>query len=401
MKNQALDYYIHDQPSALRFQLKGVMSGEGARRLEQVWHTASSLIGDRRPVVDITFVTGVDEEGRALLLRWEREGAHFIADSKTSRALAESILETVPAPPAKVRHRCPSPRSFFQAAPSLALVAIALLFPFPATAATLKPETVAAWDEYLDGAQADLQKRVAPGGCFLWTFENSGRAARVHSGEILIAPAPGLNPKAVPGGLIHHWIGAIFLPDLSLEQVVEVTRDYDRYKDYYGPAVIDSSAIARDAASDQFSMRIMNKVFFLKTALDADYQATFVHLDQRRTYSVSRTTRLQEIDQYGETGEHKVPEGQGSGYVWKLFSITRFEQRDAGVYVELEAIALSREIPPAARFFVDPIVRRVSRNSMSLSLQQTRKALSGNADLTAPHAGIPAGAGYLPSPQTK
>jgi hypothetical protein len=43
----------------------------------------------------------------------------------------------------------------------------------------------------------------------------------------------------------------------------------------------------------------------------------------------------------------------------------------------MEAIALSREIPPAARFFVDPIVRRVSRNSMLISLRQTREALRG------------------------
>jgi hypothetical protein len=45
------------------------------------------------------------------------------------------------------------------------------------------------------------------------------------------------------------------------------------------------------------------------------------------------------------------------------------------VYVELEAIALSRDIPLAVRFVADPIVRRVSRNSLLISLQQTEDAM--------------------------
>ena len=30
----------------------------------------------------------------------------------------------------------------------------------------------------------------------------------------------------------------------------------------------------------------------------------------------------------------------GGGYIWQLFSMTKFEERDGGVYVELEALAL-------------------------------------------------------------
>ena len=41
----------------------------------------------------------------------------------------------------------------------------------------------------------------------------------------------------------------------------------------------------------------MNKAFSLKTALDADYQATDVRLDNRRFYSFSKTTCVQEIEE--------------------------------------------------------------------------------------------------------
>ena len=67
--------------------------------------------------------------------------------------------------------------------------------------------------------------------------------------------------------------------------------------------------------------------------------------------------------------------GQSPGYVWRLSSVARFEQRDGGTYVEVEAIALSRDIPTALRWVVNPIVRRVSRNSMLVSLQQMKEAV--------------------------
>src|SRR5712692_6141610 len=104
MNNQALQCYMHDGPTAFRFELAGNLNHEGARRLDQDWHTASSVIGDRVLIVDMTFVTGVDGQGRVLLTRWHREGARLIANSKASRALAESILgEPLPEPPASAR----------------------------------------------------------------------------------------------------------------------------------------------------------------------------------------------------------------------------------------------------------------------------------------------------------
>lgn len=274
------------------------------------------------------------------------------------------------------------------------LVIANVIFASQVFAATLKPETVNAWDAYVQTVNARLQERVQPGAKYLWTFENPERAAKVRAGEFVVSPA-GPNPRKIPGGLIHHWIGAMFLPNLTIDQILTVTRDYDRYKEYYRPSVVDSKTIVRGDTGDQFSMRLMNKAFFLKTALDANYNTTNVRLDDRRFYSTSQTTRLQEIEEYGAPGEHKLPEGQGGGYIWKVFSIGRFEQRDSGVYVEMEAVALSRDIPLAARFFVDPIVRRVSRNSLLISLQQTQRAVQENGSNAPARAAAPVGAGRV------
>jgi hypothetical protein len=92
MKNQTLQYFMHDGPSAFRFELAGDLDSEGAHRLQQDWRAASSVIGDRALIVDMTFVTSVAQEGRGLLARWYAEGAQLIAKSRVSRELAEAIV---------------------------------------------------------------------------------------------------------------------------------------------------------------------------------------------------------------------------------------------------------------------------------------------------------------------
>jgi hypothetical protein len=76
-----------------------------------------------------------------------------------------------------------------------------------------------------------------------------------------------------------------------------------------------------------------------------------------------------------------LPEDQGTGLIWRLFGITRFEERDGGVYVEVEAIALSRDVPASVRWLVEPLIRHVAKASLINSLQQTRDAVHSKSVL--------------------
>ncbi len=128
-------------------------------------------------------------------------------------------------------------------------------------------------------------------------------------------------------------------------------------------------------------MLLMNKSVISKTALDSDYRASWFRVNDQRWYGVSETMRIQEITGYGTSGQHTLPEDEGTGLIWRVRGITRFEERDGGVYVELEAMVLSRDIPVALRFVVSPIVRRISRESLLTSLRQTQDAVRSAAKL--------------------
>lgn len=254
------------------------------------------------------------------------------------------------------------------------------------TAAALDPAALNEWNAYVQAATARMEQRAKPGTCYLWADESPDRLARVRAGEIVVAPVAPQNPVKVPSGLIHDWIGTTFLPQVSLHQVLQVVRDYSRYKELYEPDVLESKTVqagdmASGAATDRFSMLLIHKALSLKTAIDTDYESRITRLDDRRVYSIGHTTRIQEMADYGSSAEHLLPEGTGHGFIWRLCAINRYMERDGGVYIELEAIALSRDVPASIRWIVEPVVRRLSRNSLSASLQQTGKAVRRHAEL--------------------
>jgi hypothetical protein len=265
---------------------------------------------------------------------------------------------------------------------------IALFVPGPVMAASLKPATSQAWDDYIESANTRMEQRLSPEKSFLWVDESPDRRARVRAGEVLVSPVGPEDATRVPAGLIHHWVGAAFIPNITLDSVIQVLGDYSRYKEFYQPTVAESQAISTGETKDRFSMLLINKSLLLRTALDTEYESRHVRIDDRRGYSISRTTRIQEVEEYGTPAQHGLPVGEGSGLIWRLFSIARYAQRDGGVYVELEAIALSRDIPPTFRWLIEPIVRRVSRGSLLTSLQQTENAVRLNAELGRSERGL-------------
>lgn len=255
-----------------------------------------------------------------------------------------------------------------------ALLSLLALTPFT-RAATLKPDTEAAWVAYLQQATAAMQARLQPGANFLWLEEEPGRMDFVRTKGPLIGPISKQIPKKVTNGLIHDWLGAGFLPNARIEDILHVVRDYDSYKRIYRPGVIDSLSRGSESEKDLFFMRLANRSVVSKTALDAECEAHYIRVDDHRWYGYSNTIHIQELAHFGTPKQESLPEDTGTGLIWHLSSITRLEERDGGVYAELEALALSRDIPSAFRPFVTPIVRRVSRDSLATSLHQTRLAI--------------------------
>jgi hypothetical protein len=210
--------------------------------------------------------------------------------------------------------------------------------------------------------------------------EDPARARRVRAGEIVVLPVDPQMPKVVPHGLIHDWIGAAFIPNAKLDDLFSVIRDYGRYKDFYRPTAVDSREISHDGDRYAFQLRLVNKAVVLKSGLDTQNEAVYSRIDDKHWSCVVRAVQIREIENPGDSGERLLPPDQGTGFIWRMASFSRFEERDGGVYVEMEALALTRDIPTALRWIVTPMVRSISRGSVLTSLRQSSQAVESHLE---------------------
>jgi len=244
-----------------------------------------------------------------------------------------------------------------------------------ASALELQSVTLNDWQDYVRSADNSMQARLTKDTPFLWLSESSERLESVSHGGILVEPMAQHGIVGIRGGLIHHWVGAVFIPRAKLAGVRSVTSDYDSYHEIYKPAVAESKWLGSDGTHDQFSMVWHRQVLFVNAAVQSHYTGYEVRVDRTREYSTADSTRIQQIENYGRPGQSSLPADTGSGFIWRVHSIQRYEERGDGVYLEIEALALTRDIPKSVRWFVSPVVNRLSIDSLTTTLRQTRAAV--------------------------
>jgi hypothetical protein len=259
--------------------------------------------------------------------------------------------------------------------PRLVILSL-LLTPAVATAAELKPVTLHTWNACVNAQKKRMEQRASGQAPFLWVDEDGDFAQRVRAGEVLVEPVSGDSPHAVPSGLIHDWIGAVFVPKARLDDVMGMLDDYKHYMDIYKPMVVKANVIEETNDYKKVGLLMVQKALSVTGAVEADDEVRIAKVSADRIYSLSTSVRVQEIADYGEPSQHALPEDHGPGYVWRTFNITRLEQRDGGVYMELEMLALSRGIPVVLRWLIQPLAERLPRDILQVTLQETRDAVS-------------------------
>ena len=231
-----------------------------------------------------------------------------------------------------------------------------------------------------------MQPEVAPGGTFLWVdgLREARRRevyARLERGEVVsdrISTADTSGHSATPGALIHHWVGTVFVPGASISQVLAIVQNYDRHAEYYQPDVAQSRTIARNGGDFKIFYRLRKKKV-LTVILDAEFDVHYHALDASRAYADSYSTRIAQVENAGAKNERELPSGKDEGFLWRMNTYWRFFDSGRGVYVQCEALSLTRDIPEGLGWLIGPMVESVPKESLEFTLQSTRAAvLRGN-----------------------
>ncbi|MBI1940411.1 MAG: hypothetical protein HYS33_02760 [Acidobacteria bacterium] len=249
--------------------------------------------------------------------------------------------------------------------------------------AELKPKTLEAFGRYVEATEARIEKELKRPDAFLYVdgLPEPRRAqvrAQLQRGEVFMDRLQTLDASGrkitAPDGLIHHWIGAVFVPGATLRQTLDLVQDYDRHQDIYRPEVVRSKLVARHGNDFKIFYRLRKKKLITVT-LNSDHDVHYFPVDERHWHSRSYTTRIAEVADADEPGEREKPVGNDGGFLWRLYSYWRFEEGDGGVFVECESISLTRDIPMLLNWLIKPFVTGIPRESLQMTMGSTRSAL--------------------------
>ena len=270
---------------------------------------------------------------------------------------------------------------------SLLFVSCTVCYPAGLRGADLKPQTLAAFSRYVDLTEKRIDTDLKRPGRFLYVdgLPEVRRAqvfSRLHNGEIFIEPltTPDTSGKPIvpPGGMLHHWLGAVFIPGASLRQTLELVEDYDHHQDIYRPEVVGSKLVSRNGNDFKIFYRLRKKKVITVT-LNTDHDVRYFPVDFAHCYSRSYSTRIAEVANADSPKEYEKPIGHDNGFLWRIYSYWRFAEKDGGMYVECESISLTRSLPPIIGIVIKKFVTEIPRESLEMTMGSTRSTLLARA----------------------
>jgi hypothetical protein len=208
----------------------------------------------------------------------------------------------------------------------------------PASAAGPRHETVAAWDAYVKAAEARIDGEA---GC------RRSNPLDLH-GEVV----------HVAGGTIHHWIGAVVVPGITIDAVIE--RLLHPGTPPPQEDVVESRVLERPASNALHVYLKIARRTLVTAVYDTEHDVTVTRLTPALARSRSIATRIVELG------------GDDRGFMWRLNSYWRYQQTEDGVLVDMESLTLSRDVPAILRPIAMPMVSRIAKESVRRALDAFR-----------------------------
>jgi len=249
----------------------------------------------------------------------------------------------------------------------------------------LRPNTAEAFARYVQLTEARIDGEVSKTDKFLYVDglpepRRSQVLASLKRGEIFMEPLQTLDASGgkieAPNALIHHWLGEVFVPGAHLHETLALMQDYNRHQDIYKPEVIRSRLLSQQGNDFKMYYRLRKKKVITVT-LDTYHDVHYFPIDSTRWYSRSYSTRIAEVENPDTPNERQKPPGQDGGFLWRINSCWKFEEKEGGVYIECESISLTRDIPTGLGWLIKPFVTSIPKESLEMTMGSTRAALAG------------------------
>ena len=238
----------------------------------------------------------------------------------------------------------------------------------------LQPRTVDEFELYAQKVELELQQRWDGKRSFLALDQNQSERDKVMRAELWVGATNAGNPIHITDGLIHDWTGDVFIPHVDIRKVVVVLQDFDRQSNIY-PDVKRSRVVSRNGDNITGFWELQRSQGPLMVVLDVTQDVHWQQIAPGKWVCRAYAKNIQEVEDAGSKDKKVFPAGEGSGFLWRMYAYWTIEAIDGGVLAECRTLSLSRDIPPALAWVIDPFVRSLPRNALASTLSETRKAV--------------------------
>jgi putative flippase GtrA len=233
-------------------------------------------------------------------------------------------------------------------------------------------EALNGWDAYI----RTVDRRHADGSAGFFALDRrnvQGWRERAARGEI---PMTEVEPPGIPDAKMHHWAGAVFVPNATVDAVIARMQAYAGRESEFYEEVKASKLLERSGDRLRVFMRIERDAGILTATYNTEHAVEYRRIGQNRAASRSISTKIAEIADAGTAHEREKAAGEDHGFLWRLNAYWRFEQAGNGVLIECESVSLSRSVPFLVRPVVGPIANRIARESLERTLRSLRAFLT-------------------------
>ena len=251
----------------------------------------------------------------------------------------------------------------------------------------LTTKTLDAWKVYVDQTQARISSELK-----VLPARLRSDPAVLKTGKIQIQRMETRDAQhkeiPIPDGAVHHWFGAVFIPGVTTDKVMSWVQSYPQYKDYFQDV---ERAEIRSRNGDTFDifLRLKRSKLGVTAYFNTKHRVVYGPRSQGFLSSISQSTEIRQVKDAGSSQEKEYPEGDDSGYLWRLNSYWRFTERDGGVIVECETIGLSRSLGWGLSFLnvlmlgkVKSIADSIAREALEQTLTDLRAGVGGGPKKT-------------------
>jgi hypothetical protein len=211
----------------------------------------------------------------------------------------------------------------------------------------LDEETVKAYQDYVNSFEKSVVEPFNKSGKLWIDSECCGKKSSFDSGKPLVEPR---RNEDLAHGSVHHFSGAMHINGANIDSIRKVMQDYSHYVEIFRPDLGSASGTKEPDSTpedEHFKAKLLlvQTTLWMSVSYDTLYDTHYRRVANDRWTSRSVALNIKELKDPKNLSGGYLPEGDDHGFLWRTNTYWFARERNGGLDLEADSLALSRPNP--------------------------------------------------------